>query len=133
MRPRLIFRIIVCVSVSLMLWSCACLADARELVGHWYQAQEGWVYQGQTNLASTGLKSVAKVKLAGGHFLQQVGFDINTAGDHVLDFKNTSIIGYFRHIIFNTQGQRVAEVQGGIHFSLGMVVKSTFPLAIITC
>ena len=102
-----------------MAWSCACLADARELVGHWYQAPEDWVYQGQINLVSTGLKSVAKLKLTGGHFWQQMGFVINTAGNYVLDFKNTSIIGHFRHIIFNAQGQRVAEIQGGIQDSKG--------------
>ncbi len=86
-RPRLIFRIIACVNLCFMTWSCSCLADARELVGHWYQAPEDWAYQGQSNIASTGHKSVAKVKLTGGHFWQQVEFNINTAGHHVLDFK----------------------------------------------
>ncbi len=31
--------------------------------------------------------------------------------------KNTSIIGHFRHIIFNAQGQRIAEIQCGIQSS----------------
>jgi diguanylate cyclase (GGDEF)-like protein len=98
----------------LLIWSCVCLADARELVGLWYQAPESWVYQGQVDLAAMGLNPAVKVALTGGHFWQQVDFDINTAGRHVLDFKNTSVIGHFRHIIFDAQQHTVADVQGGM-------------------
>lgn len=100
-----------------MVWSCVCPADVRELAGLWYQVPEGWVYQGQTDLATAGLGPVAKVALTGGHFWQQVDFDINTAGRHVLDFKNTSTIGHFRHIILDERGHPVADVQGGIQSS----------------
>ena len=103
--------------VCLLVWSCACPADARELVGRWYQVPESWVYQGQTDLAAAGFKPVAKVALTGGHFWQQADFDISTAGRHVLDFKNTSSIGYFRHIILDAQQHPVADVQGGIQSS----------------
>jgi diguanylate cyclase (GGDEF)-like protein len=102
-----------------MAWSCACLADARELAGLWYQAPEAWDYQGQTNLTAAGLKPVAKVTLTGGHFWQQADFDINISGRHVLDFKNTSVIGHFRHIILDAHGRPVADVQGGIQSSEG--------------
>jgi diguanylate cyclase (GGDEF)-like protein len=94
-----------------------CLADAHELAGRWYQAPADWIYQGQTDLAAAGLKPVNQVVLTGGHFWQQVDFDISTVGRHVLDFKNTSIIGYFRHIIINTQRQPVADLRGGIRNS----------------
>jgi diguanylate cyclase (GGDEF)-like protein len=104
---------IVCLIVSLS-WSCACLADASEIVGAWYQTPEDWTYQGQVDIAAAGLKPVAKVALTGGHFFQQADFDINTAGRHVLDFKNTSTIGHFRHIILDAQGHPVVDVQGGI-------------------
>ncbi|HEY8034126.1 MAG TPA: diguanylate cyclase [Methylobacter sp.] len=104
---------IVCLIVSLS-WSCACLAEAKEIVGSWYQAPEDWAYHGQVDLAAAGLKPVAKVILTGGHFFQQADFDIDTAGRHVLDFKNTSTIGYFRHIILDAQSHPVIDVQGGI-------------------
>lgn len=104
-------------SICFLVWSCACSADVRELAGLWYQVPEGWVYQGQNGLAAAGLKPVAKVALTGGHFWQQVDFDINIARRHVLDFKNTSTIGHFRHIILNAQGLPVADVQGGIQSS----------------
>jgi len=113
MSQRIVFGMIVCLIVSLS-WSCACLADASEIVGAWYQAPEDWTYQGQVDIAAAGLKPVAKVALIGGHFFQQADFDINTAGRHVLDFKNTSTIGHFRHIILDAQGHPVVDVQGGI-------------------
>jgi diguanylate cyclase (GGDEF)-like protein len=97
-----------------MSWSSACLADEYELTGSWYQAPDSWIYQAQPDLAMAGLKPVAKVELTGGHFWQQVDFEIKTAGRHVLDFKNTSTIGYFRHIILDQQRHPVADMQGGI-------------------
>jgi diguanylate cyclase (GGDEF)-like protein len=100
-----------------MAWSNACLADARELAGRWFEAPEGWIYQGQSDLATEGLRSIARVELTGGHFWQQVDFDIKTPGRHVLDFKNTSTIGHFRHIILNEQRYPVADVYGGIQSS----------------
>ncbi len=123
----------------IMAWSSACLANAFELAGSWYQAPEGWAYQGQSDLAVAGLKPVDKVVLTGGHFWQQADFEIKTAGRHVLDFKNTSTIGYFRHIILDTQRHPVAVVQGGIQsgeanpFFCDMVARSIFPPAIIAC
>jgi len=108
---------LACVITCLMGWSCAGLADVRELTGLWYQAPEDWVYQEQTDLAAAGLKPVTKVELTGGRFWKQVDFDINTAGRYVLDFKNTSSIGHFRHMILDTQGLSVADAQGGIQSS----------------
>ncbi|MGZ4956554.1 MAG: sensor domain-containing diguanylate cyclase [Methylobacter sp.] len=114
MPQRLALKTIVCLIACLIAWPCVCTADVRELAGSWYQAPESWPYQGQTDLAVAGLKPVANVTLTGGHFWQQVDFDINTAGRHVLDFKNTGIIGQFRHIILDQRGHPVAEMQGGI-------------------
>lgn len=92
----------------------ACLAEARSLLGAWYQAPLAWDYQGQSDLAVAELKPIAKVELTGGHFWQQADFDIVTPGQYVLDFKNTSTIGYFRHIILDAGQLPVADMQGGI-------------------
>lgn len=115
--PRLALWVIACAISCFMVWPSACMADVRELAGLWYQVSEDWSYQGQTDLAVAGLKPVAKVELTGGHFWQQVDFDIKTAGRQVLDFKNTSTIGYFRHIILDAQQHPVADLQGGIQSS----------------
>lgn len=117
MFARLTSRIVACIVAALMAWSGACLAEARELGGHWYQAQAGQAYLGRADLAAAGLKPVAKVALTGGHFWQQAEFDIQAAGRYVVDFKNSSIIGHFRHIILDPQGQPVAELRGGIQSS----------------
>ena len=111
---RMKFGMIACLITSLMLGSCACLANAREIAGLWYQAPMDWAYQGQTDLAAAGFDPVAKVALIGGHFWQQADFEINTGGRYVLDFKNTSVIGHFRHIILDARMHPVAELQGGI-------------------
>ncbi len=105
---------IVCLITSLMAGSRACLADAREIAGLWYQAPLDWTYQGQTDLAAAGLEPVATVALIGGHFWQQADFEIDTPGRHVLDFKNTSVIGHFRHIVLDSLMHPVADLQGGI-------------------
>ncbi|PKM10604.1 MAG: diguanylate cyclase [Gammaproteobacteria bacterium HGW-Gammaproteobacteria-3] len=101
-------------TICLMVWSGACLADARELTGFWYQAPGDWGYQGQADLAMTGLKPVTQVNLTGGHFWQQADFEIKIPGRYVIDFKNTSIIGYFRHIVLDAQRHPIADRQGGI-------------------
>ena len=95
-------------------WANACLAEVRELTGTWYQAPPDWVYRGQTDLAATDLQPVAKVSLTGGHFWQQAEFEVTSAGRYVLDFKNTSGIGRFRHIVLGANGQAVSDVRGGI-------------------
>jgi diguanylate cyclase (GGDEF)-like protein len=107
------FSRVVFLIVSLS-WPCIGLADAEEIAGTWYQAPEAWSYRGQTDLSAEGLKPVTKVALTGGRFFQQADFDIKTAGRYVIDFKNTSTIGYFRHIIFDANNHSVAGLQGGI-------------------
>jgi diguanylate cyclase len=98
----------------LLAWASACSAQVRDLAGTWYQASPQWEYQGQTELASTGLLLVSQVSRTGGRFWHQADFDVPAAGRYVLDFKNTSGIGRFRHIVLNRLGQPVADLRGGI-------------------
>jgi diguanylate cyclase (GGDEF)-like protein len=107
-------RIVAFFLLALMGWTSICYAEVRDLVGAWYQAPADWTYRGQTDIAAEGLQPVAKVALTGGYFWHQADFDVVTAGRYVLDFKNTSIIGNFRHILLDEQGRQLAEVQGGI-------------------
>jgi diguanylate cyclase (GGDEF)-like protein len=107
------FSRVVFLIVSLS-WPCIGLADAEEIAGTWYQAPEAWSYRGQTDLSAEGFMPVTKVALTGGRFFKQADFDIKTAGRYVIDFKNTSTIGYFRHIIFDSNNHPVAGLQGGI-------------------
>jgi hypothetical protein len=85
-----------------------------ELSSPWYQAPEDWRYQNQTDFTATGLRPVNQVNLTGGHFWKQVDFEVNKPGRYVLDFKNNSIIGHFRHIILDAKSRPIADMQGGI-------------------
>jgi len=98
----------------LMLWSCHAWAEVLELSSPWYQAPEDWRYQNQTDFTATGLRPVNQVNLTGGHFWKQVDFEVNKPGRYVLDFKNNSIIGHFRHIILDAKSRPIADMQGGI-------------------
>jgi len=85
--------------------------------GMWYQAPVGaWVYQGQSELKVDELQAVTGVKLNGGHFLFQGDFTIPVDGRYVLDFKNTSIVGHFRSMVFDERHNLVASLEGGMQF-----------------
>lgn len=57
---------------------------------------------------------VKSVGLTGGHYLYIAPFSISKNGDYVLDFKNTSTIGQFRHQVFDDKNRLVASLKGGI-------------------
>ena len=54
------------------------------------------------------------VALTGGHYLYIAPITITKYDDYVLDFKNTSTIGQFRHQIYDDKNQLVASLEGGI-------------------
>lgn len=60
------------------------------------------------------LSEVNKIALTGGHFLFQTSFKMEHAGRYVLDFKNSSVIGHFRHFLFDAHGRLIAVLEGGI-------------------
>lgn len=98
----------------LLLPFATCLAATQDVSGQWYQAPGDWSYDGQGHLDEAGLERVAGVSLTGGRFLQQADFAVAEAGRYVLDFKNTSVIGRFRHFLFDGDGRLVARLEGGI-------------------
>ena len=62
--------------------------------------------------------SVKSVKLTGGHYLYIAPIRIVKYDDYVLDFKNTSTIGQFRHQVFDDQNRLVATLEGGIESTI---------------
>ena len=93
-------------------------AAPQDLPGNWYQAAEGWVYRGESSLGGEGLTPAAGVALTGGTFLFQADFNLVESGRQVLDFQNTSIIGHFRHYLFDGKNRLVASLEGGIQSRL---------------
>lgn len=93
----------------------AAWAEPLTVSGTWYAATDpNWRHQDEATLDRLGLTPVAEVSRAGGRFVFAGDFALEAAGRHVLDFKNTSIIGHFRHTLFDARGQLVARAEGGI-------------------
>lgn len=103
-----------------LFWLCLWFASAshaapQDFSGNWYRdATANWAYKGTDNLAERALERVDQVALTGGRFRFQADFIVREPGRYVLDFKNTSIIGQFRHIVFDEHHRRVASMAGGI-------------------
>jgi len=102
--------------LALFLLLGACIAEAapQKLPGVWYEAPPAWTYAGQSGLDNAGLKQVDKLAPTGGRFWRQTEFAVSRPGRYVLDFKNSSVIGLFRHFVFDSNGVLVAELHGGI-------------------
>ncbi len=69
--------------------------------GHWYAARQ----------PATPIKSLP---LTGGDFVFNGTLHIATAGDYVIDFKNTSTFAMFKHKVLDSRSVVVAELEGGI-------------------
>lgn len=77
-----------------------------DIPGQWYDIG--------ANPSQARAEAVSEVNLTGGHYRFEGTFTLADGGRYVLDFKNTSSIGRFHQQIFNAQGQRVADLRGGI-------------------
>jgi diguanylate cyclase len=66
------------------------------------------------NPLETKAPVVTSVSLTGGHYLYTAPITITKYGDYVLDFKNTSTIGLFRHQVFDDKNRLVVSLNGGI-------------------
>ncbi|MFZ5465751.1 MAG: GGDEF domain-containing protein [Pseudomonadota bacterium] len=98
----------------LLSFAAVCRAEPIDLAGQWYSAGNGHPYGAQASLPDVRLQKVPGVALTGGHFLFEADFVIAKAGRYVLDFKNTSIIGHFRHHVFDEDQRLVETLEGGI-------------------
>lgn len=113
-----------CIMLLLAWLMPACQALPIDPSGQWYQLHgfladdmrhDTQLYLARPDLLNTNkFKPVAEPALTGGHFYFRGEFDIRQAGDYVLDFKNTSTLGHFRHSVLDASGKLVASSQGGI-------------------
>jgi diguanylate cyclase (GGDEF)-like protein len=93
-------------------------ATPQHLHGAWqlihpYSAGHGKTDFLDNPLTKTG-PQVDGVGLTGGHYLYTATIDIAKYDEYVLDFKNTSTIGKFRHQVFNDKNQLIHTLEGGI-------------------
>ena len=92
----------------------ASMASPLRLEGSWYQAPADWAYDGQHIPGNAGLTPVDLVSHTGGRFIFEADLSIDEPATQVLDFKNSSVIGVFRHWIFDSEGRQVGSAEGGI-------------------
>lgn len=59
-------------------------------------------------------QAVERIAPTGGRFQYQAEFELHHTGRHVIDFKNSSVLGRFNHQVFDAQGRLVFQAQGGI-------------------
>ncbi len=103
----------VCWVALFMLLPSFVKAAPMELGGRWYDAPSGWRYSGQ-ELDVRALQMVAGPRPTGGAFWYQAHFQIAHDDTYVIDFKNSSTLGRFKHLVFDASGRLVAERSGGI-------------------
>ena len=92
----------------------ASMASPLRLDGSWYQAPADWACDGQHIPGNAELTPVDSVSRTGGRFVFEAELSIDQPGTQVLDFKNSSVIGAFRHCIFDRDGRQVGAAEGGI-------------------
>lgn len=101
-------------SMALLLFPWTAIqAQPLELAGKWFQSPAGLQYSGRSS-TTDGLTPVEDISPTGGRFLFLSDFEIDTASRWVLDFKNSSVIGRFRHRVLDSGGNLVAQAEGGI-------------------
>jgi diguanylate cyclase len=98
----------------LLMLPMASMAAPLRLEGSWYQAPADWIYDGQHIPNNAGLIPVDLVSRTGGRFIFEADLLIDQADTQVLDFKNSSVIGVFRHWVFDSEGRQVGSAEGGI-------------------
>ena len=99
---------------TLLFVAVPCQAEPQALHGTWYDAGVARQYADQTDLAKTDLSPVPALSRVGGHYIYQGEFELTDAQPHVIDFKNSSVIGRFTHHIFDAKGRQVLTLEGGI-------------------
>lgn len=107
------------IALVLSTWLLAAQAHAlpSDLGGAWYRADSHYVYARQARLPRHGLTRVDQPSRTGGVYLYEADVTLSRADAYVLDFKNSTTIGAFRHFLFAADGRLVAELAGGIERS----------------
>lgn len=100
-------------SLGLLTFASASLAQTHVLGGAWYGETDGVRYNGQYDVAGSGLQPVPKVAPSGGRFWYVADFTVAVDGRYVIDFKNTAIIDRFKHRLYNDAHQQIFTASGG--------------------
>ncbi|MDI1309546.1 MAG: GGDEF domain-containing protein [Methylotenera sp.] len=112
-----ILTIAICL-VALQLSIQSAYATPQHLLGTWHLIHPYSADNSKADFLDNPLASkssvVNSVGLTGGHYLYIASINITKYDEYVLDFKNTSTIGKFRHQVFNDKNQLIHTLEGGI-------------------
>jgi diguanylate cyclase (GGDEF)-like protein len=110
---KISFFLIFCMAISL-----TAQAEPKRLDGIWYQVSlpdsarpNNGFLEKPLNVTYPPSKNI---HLTGGHYLHIAPIHVDQLNNYVLDFKNTSTIGKFRHQIYDTQHKLLLSLEGGI-------------------
>jgi diguanylate cyclase len=104
--------------MAVLVWGCllssVALAEAAIAQrGSWYEAPSD-PSDVPAPAAFAGLPRVAEPARTGGRYWYRGEFVVAEAGTYVIDFRNATTIGAFRHLVLDGAGHRVADLAGGI-------------------
>ncbi len=106
----------VWVGLALLLWGTT--SDARatpqELAGRWFDASASPAVTAAKDLDEAGLTEIPGPARTGGTYRYISALSVDTDGRYIIDFKNSSTIGRFEHLILDERGVAIARMAGGI-------------------
>jgi diguanylate cyclase len=76
-------------------------ANPVPIAGNWYDARHSSV-------------AIETLPLTGGDFVFKGQFHVAQSGEYIIDFKNTSTFGLFKHTILDERQVEIAHLEGGI-------------------
>ncbi len=79
----------------------------------WYRG-EAWTSEHSLTSYLQSLSPQKSFELTGGEQISVVKFHVLTAGDFVIDFRNSALIGEYKHLLFDQFDSLVTVRQGGI-------------------
>ncbi|MDB4976828.1 MAG: domain sensor diguanylate cyclase [Myxococcaceae bacterium] len=102
-------------AILVLLWPTSrVLAAPLELEGRWYRAPDSARAEPTAELDLRALTPVAALARTGGRYVFVADFEVPEPNTYVLDFKNSSTIGLFHHLVFAADGALIASLEGGI-------------------
>jgi len=91
-------------------------AAALDLAGNWLRPTTSLQQSNPFPPELRGLPAVERLPATGGHFWYVARLQVSTPGHYVLDFRNSSVIGNFRHHLYGAEGLTYVT-EGGIRSS----------------
>jgi diguanylate cyclase (GGDEF)-like protein len=88
-------------------------AQAPTLRGHWVQAPAPLTPESALTRADS-LAPLATLKRIGGPYWFLAQLTVPQPGRYVVDFRSSSTIGRFRHVVIDSEGRVVSDQRGGI-------------------